>query len=148
MKNWFLALLCSLSIANAGLVKQTDSNSSQNLKVEKKCFNDKEDLDLGPLLSVKNGDSVAFKVKGKIFTGIVKKIEADPEKLKVIGEFPSENKAGFVFQFGKTKDNQIEINGILFFAGSNKMFTLAYDEAKRVMYFREQNIEVRKEEDK
>lgn len=127
-----LALLMCLSLPlHAGVQKQ-ESKAAVITSSTKQAFDKNGDVDLVPLVDLKVGDTVAFKVDNEIVVGTVTRQSITPEEgLKLFGEFGTSNKAGFLFHFG----SQNTVKGMLFFADKNTIYNLSVDgEGKRIIF--------------
>lgn len=147
MKTSLFALLCLTEIACAGMSKQNPQKDlvvNESKAAVKKIFDGDGNVDLQPLVDASAGETVLFNIDGKIVSGTIRERIVDPNQgLKLIGEIANHNKAGFLFHFKPAKDGSVNVKGILFFAESNEMFSLEYNEDKKVLYFKKQALAVR-----
>jgi hypothetical protein len=146
MKTCLFVLWCLAQTAQGGAVKQ-DSPSLANQSSQQtaaKAFDDEGNVVLAPLVELKPGDLVRFMIKDKIVQGTVKQRIVDPgTSLKIMGDFPGHDKAGFVFQFGALDDGSTTVKGILFFAEQNELYSLELDDKTKSLRFKQQEIKVR-----
>lgn len=143
MKRCLAILLCLACISHAGMVKQSP-RIEQPSKQQKQAFNQQGEVELQPLVDSEEGESIAFKVKDKIILGVVKQKLVDPKLgIKIFGDFPGYEKAGFVFMFGSLPNGDAVVKGSLFFVDTGKAYMLSFDADKKALIFKEQDITVR-----
>ena len=125
--------------AHAGMQRQSPP-STTIAESTKRAYNEKGDVDLEPLLNLKAGDTVAFKVGDEIVVGRVERREASSDiGLKLFGTFPEHSKAGFLFHFGAANT----IKGLLFFVDRNAVYNLILDETNMRLSFERRDLKPR-----
>lgn len=138
---WCVALLCWMTLdVHAGMQRQSPPTTAAVTDATKRAYDKDGDVDLEPLLDLKIGDSVAFKIGDEIVVGTVNQRDVSPGTgLKIFGTFPGHDKAGFLFQFGVANT----VKGLLFFVGRNATYNLVIDEATKRLSFERRDLQPR-----
>lgn len=143
MKRCLTVMLCLLTFQlNAGLQQQAPSSESALTMMDstKHAYDKRGDVDLEPLLDLKIGDTVAFKLEQEVVVGVVKQREFSPDTgLKLFGVFPGHNKAGFLFHFGAAQT----VRGMLFFVDRNATYNLTLEESSKRLMLERRDIQPR-----
>jgi len=138
-------MLCLIDVCQAGFQKQQTSNVSSVIsETTKKAYNNQGDVDLQPLGDIQVDERIAFKLNDRIIVGTVKQRKVDEQNtLKLFGVFDGSEKSGFIFEFKSIKKDEINVKGVLFFVEINKIYSLQFNESKKTLYFKEDQIVVR-----
>lgn len=135
---WYIFLLLFLNSMYASLIKK---ENLPEVTPDIVLFKESGETDIEKLVSVKEGQTVAFKTKEKVFVGVVEKYLVEKQTLRIIGSFPNYKESRFVFEFKKLEDKQVQIIGILVFPDRFKYYSLELDKETKVLYFEEKNLE-------
>lgn len=140
MKRCMVLLVCFItSTLYAGMQRQQPISRADTRVVEsaKRAYTKDGEVDLEPIVDLKVGDNIAFKLGDEVVVATIDKRDTTAESgLIIIGTFIGHNKAGVFFQF--TPKNVIK--GVLFFTEKNAIYNLSLDETTGRVYFKRQEI--------
>lgn len=134
-------LLCLLTFnLEAGMQRASAPDALVATDSTKRAYDKDGDVDIEPLLELKIGDTVAFKIDNEIIIGKVEQRDISPDTgMKLFGTFPGHNKAGFLFHFGVVNT----VKGLLFFVDRNATYNLTIDDASKRLRFERRDLQPR-----
>lgn len=142
---WYIVLMFLVNSMYGSLIKQ---EQLPEITPDISVYKESGEADLEKLVSVKEGQTVAFKLKDRIVVGIVEKSLVDKGSLKIAGTFPKYKNSEFLFEFKKLPDKQVQIIGVLLFKNQLKYYTLEIDKETKLLYFEEKSLDLEKPEEK